>query len=412
MKKNILFVLPKKDKGDYVFPQTPPLGILTLAALTDKKRFNVRLVDENIGKIDFGEMPDLVCISLSTGMVDRGYQLCDHYKKKGVPIILGGFHASAMPEQALQHCTSVVIGECEDIWPGVLNDFLESKLKKKYKQLTPTNLAILPQVDFSLCKGSYLLKNVVQTTRGCPYDCSFCCVSTIYGKQIRHRPLDNVIRDIINMKNNSKGLLKNWFFVTDDNIMADMEYSKELFRRLIPLKIRLIVQSSVSIGKDNEVLRLAYRAGVRILFIGLESLDQKFLDKVRKPNNASDYQRIMLNIKRHKIAVMASFMFEAGKTPKDIFEKTLAFCQDYAELAVFFPFYDIPGSKLPELGSLAVPRHQKFEKTVAAYNTKFYSLGKIIKRAILVKQRLEPSPSSLATYFLMNCFIRMRLGGL
>ena len=210
---------------------------------------------------------------------------------------MGGMHASALPDEALTHCNSVVVGEAEEIWNKILSDFLNNKLKRIYKQKKSTDLSKLPFIDFNYVRKKYVLMNLIQTTRGCIHNCDFCTVTNYYGGKIRHRPIEAVVEEIRIMKQHSKGFFKNWFFIIDDNIVADKKYTKKLFKALISLKIRIIAQCSLSISLDKELLDLAYRAGVRLLYIGFESLDQEFLNDMKKPNNSRNYIQLVKEIR-------------------------------------------------------------------------------------------------------------------
>lgn len=427
MEKKVVMIMPKKPKGIAHFSEMPPLGLLTLATLTDKDKFDVKVIDENKDKIDFSVNPDLVCISMSTLLAERGYQIADYYMKKGVQVIIGGMHASALPDEALEHCSSVVIGEAEEIWNEILSDFLNKKLKSVYKQKKPTDISRLLPIDFSYVRKKYLLMNLVQTTRGCIHNCDFCTVIKFYGGKIRHRHIEDVVHEIKNMKQRSKGLFKKWFFIIDDNLIADKKYTKRLFKALIPLKIRIIAQCSLSISADEELLGLAKMAGVRLLYIGFESLDQSFLNNMKKPNKSKNYMESVAKIRKHRIAIVGSFIFDEGHLNSDVFLKTLKFCEDNLDLAEFQPLQPLPGSMLYErtkkeltdfswsmirnTNTISGKTSKKLNKKILYCFKHFYSFGQILRRMLRLR-KIKVSFKSQIAYFLLNLHLSYQLKAL
>jgi radical SAM superfamily enzyme YgiQ (UPF0313 family) len=322
----------------------PPLGMATVAALTPPE-VDVSLTDENITTVDFDKDADLVGITALTCTVHRAYQVADAFRARGVKVVMGGIHPSVMPEEASQHADAVVVGEAEGVWTHVIEDFKANKLQRIYRQDKLPSLVGLPIPRRDLyIKGAYYFSNTLWATRGCPYSCTFCSVSTIFGRNYRCRPIDEVIKEIETL-----GRGKIIGFV-DDNIVGNPRFAKELFRALIPYKIKWVSQCSVAIASDNELLRLAAESGCIDLLIGFESLSQASLTMVGKKINVVDqYEDVIRKVHAYGIAVHGFFIVGLDGDNTDIFERTLYFTQkmrlESAQFAWPVPY---PGTALGE----------------------------------------------------------------
>lgn len=322
----------------------PPLGMATLAALTPPD-VDVSLTDENITSVDFGKEVDLVGITALTYTAHRAYQIADAFRARGVKVVMGGIHASVMSEEASEHADAVVVGEAEGIWADVIKDFKDNSLRRLYKQNKYPNLVGLPIPRRDLyVKGAYYCSNTIWATRGCPYSCSFCSVSSIFGRNYRCRPVDEIIREIETLDRS-----KIIGFV-DDNIVGNPKFAKELFRALIPYKIKWVSQCSVAMARDDELLNLAADSGCVDLLIGFESLSQASLTTVGKKINVVDeYEGIIRKVHAHGIAIHGFFILGLDEDDTDIFERTLHFAQkmrlESAQFAWPVPY---PGTALGE----------------------------------------------------------------
>ena len=233
----------------------PPLGLAMVAALTPPE-VEVSLTDENVTVIDFQKETDLVGITALTVTALRAYEIADKFRAKGAKVVLGGIHPSALPEEASQHADAVVIGEAEGIWPNLIEDFKANKLQRVYKQVKRPSLLNLPIPRRDLfAEGAYYITNTLSTTRGCPYACSFCSVTSFFGHTYRCRPVEEVLKEIETL--NQRKLIG---FV-DDNVVGNPKFAKELFRALIPYKVKWGAQASVTIARDDELLKLAAASG-------------------------------------------------------------------------------------------------------------------------------------------------------
>ena len=227
----------------------PQLSLHILQGLTPPEH-EVKLVEEENEVLDLEEECDLVGISCMTSNAPRAYQLAQEFKKRGKTVVFGGVHPTILPEEALQYGDSVVAGEAEGVWEQVLDDFQNGGLQRKYHNPKPPLDRYIPKKYGKHHQKKLFHVIPIMTTRGCPYDCEFCCVSDLYGKQIRHSPVSNVIRDIEESQGKS-------FIFLDDNIIGKPKYAKELFRAMKPLNIKWGGQASVSFVHDIELMKLA-----------------------------------------------------------------------------------------------------------------------------------------------------------
>ena len=329
----------RKKSGKVILP---PLGMATIAALTPPE-VEVSLVDENVTRIDYLKDVDLVGITSLTSTSQRAYEIADTFRAMGKKVVLGGIHASVLPEEAIQHADAVVIGEAEGIWPELIADFQKNKLQKFYHQSERPSLNGLPHPRRDLfSKKSYYFNNTIYTTRGCPYSCSFCTVTSFFGRTYRCRPVEEVIAEIKTLNR------KKHFIFLDDNIVGNPKYSKELFRALIPLKIKWVGQCSVTIAKDDELLKLAAASGCVDLFIGLESLSPDSLKAINKKTNSVDeYDVVVKKLHDAGIGIHGFFIFGLDGDDVDSFQRTVRFAQkarlESAQFDILTPY---PGTAI------------------------------------------------------------------
>jgi radical SAM superfamily enzyme YgiQ (UPF0313 family) len=320
----LLLIVPAAREGTQKRKKAllPPLGLAMVAALTPPE-FEVSLTDENVADIDFQNGTDLVGITTLTVNAQRAYEIADIFRAKGVKVVLGGVHATFLPEEASHHADAVVVGEAEGVWPRVIEDFKANKLQKVYKQLERPGLADLPLPRRDLfAKGAYYIKHTISTTRGCPYSCAFCTVTSFFGHSYRCRPLEEVLKEIETLKG------RKLVVFVDDNIVGNPKFAKELFRALIPYKIKWVAQASVTVARYDELLKLAAASGCISLFIGFESISPANLAAVGKKINAvNDYPNIIRKIHSYGIAVHGFFIFGFDEDDKDVFARTVRFAR-------------------------------------------------------------------------------------
>jgi len=321
-------------------------GLQLLAALTPEHH-NIRVVDETIGeKVDFDYHADLVGITAMTTQSSRAYQIADAFRQRGIKVVMGGFHPSVRPEEALLHCDAVCVGEGELVWDQMLVDAENDALKPVYQADRLVDFSEVPWPDRTVVRDKRgMLKNFIQTTRGCPFHCSFCTVIKFFGETYRLRPVDDIIKEIKDLK--KSGQLKwNFVFFSDDNICGNPTYAKELFQALIPLKIRWGSQCSISVANDEELLKLARQSGCKALAIGLESVsDSSLIAANKNMGRAEDYKKAVALIHKYKIAVFGLFIFGFDTDGESVFEDTLSFIhQNHLEYAMFSILTPLPGT--------------------------------------------------------------------
>ncbi len=322
----------------------PYLALTSLASLTNYE-WDVSIIDENVESIDFTDLPDLSAISLMTPLAKRGYEIADAFRKQGVPVVLGGIHATAMKEEAKAHADAVVLGEAENIWPQVLSDFKKGDLRPFYQASSYCSLDRLPTPKRDLLKRkAYFFVNTLQTSRGCPFDCEFCSVTSFYGRTYRTRPVHDVIEEISQME-------KGFLFFVDDNIIGAHSYAKDLFRELISLNVQWFSQASLSIVKDKELLKLAQQSGCKGLFIGFESLSQESLKAMGKSvNRANEFQDAVKAIHSHGIGIQGSFIFGTDYDDLSVFGDVLRFIEKtHLEAALFSILTPFPGTRIRQV---------------------------------------------------------------
>jgi radical SAM superfamily enzyme YgiQ (UPF0313 family) len=286
-----------------------PLSLMVLAGLTPPE-WEISIIDENLGVPDYGAMPrpDLVGITAFTSQANRAYEVAGYFRRLGVPVVLGGIHATMCEDEAREYVDSIVTGEAESVWGRVLEDARQGRLQLRYEG-GRAELENIPVARHDLLDGRYAL-GAIQTTRGCPLNCSFCSVTAFNGAYYRQRPIENVIREF-------RMIREKHVLVVDDNLIGTrpehIARAKALFRAMIEanLKKEWIAQATINFADDEELMELAAKAGCNGVFIGFESLDpEKLLDLGKKFNMMKDrdFHAAVRRIQRHNIVVVGSFI--------------------------------------------------------------------------------------------------------
>lgn len=320
-----------------------PLTLTTLAALVpDGLNAKVEIYDEGIEDIDLQMQADLIGMTVISGSSPRAYEIADHFRAKGIPVVLGGPHVTLIPDEASQHADSIVTGYAEQTWPQLLRDFSNGQMKPRYIQNGDFSLANQPFPQRNLVKRfAYSTIHTFEATRACIHHCDFCVVPSAWGTHPYQKPIEEVINDIRQMK--SKRLI-----FLDLNLIADLDYAKALFEALIPLKVRWFGLSTLLLAYDNELLALVAKSGCRGLLIGFESLSGKNLHTSRKGFNDPDrFLDVMQIFHHHRISIMGCFVFGMDEDTPDVFMKTVQFALDakidLPRYAILTPF---PGTPL------------------------------------------------------------------
>ncbi len=356
----------KKTNKGLMMPQ---LGLYILQGLTPSNH-EVIVIEEENGLVDLEHDCDLVGISCMTANAPRAYFLCNEFKKRGKTVILGGVHPSILPDEALEYADSVAIGEAEGIWEEILEDFQNNNLKKKYHNPNPDLERYVPK-DFKAITKRRLYNLIpIMTTRGCPYNCEFCCVSDLFGKKIRHVPIENVVRDI------KESGSKNFMFL-DDNIIGHPKYAKELFKAIKPLNINWGGQASVSLlVKDEEMMQLAAESGCKTLFLGIESVSEEQNKSMRKAfKEIEDLKVALKKIRKMGILVHGSMIFGFDNDTKEVFNEAVKFLIDNKLSTVSFNILTpYPGTKvyddLKKEGRLTTSDWKYYDHNTVVYQPK------------------------------------------
>jgi len=325
-----------------------PLGLMVLAGLTPPE-WEVSIVDENLGAVDYPSMPrpDLVGITAFTSQANRAYEVAAYFRRLGVPVVMGGIHASMCMDEAMARVDSVVTGEAEGIWPAVLEDARQGRLKRLYEG----GFAEITDVPFArhdLLPAGYAM-GAIQTSRGCPLNCSFCSVTAFNGARYRQRPITDVVREF-------KLIREKRVLVVDDNLIGarpeHIARAKDLFRAMAQADLRKewVAQATVNFADDEELLTLAAKAGCRGVFIGFESpAPEGLLDVGRKFSllKGRDFRVSVRRIQRHNILVAASFIIGFDTDEPGIGKRIADLANQYAVdgLNVLF-LTPLPGTRL------------------------------------------------------------------
>ncbi len=328
MRKKILLVNPALESNLHSNIKAlaiPPLNLTMIAAYTPE-RYDVEIIDEAVEDWDPETVQaDLVGVTCMTPLAPRAYEIATQFRKRGIPVVMGGIPASYIPDEALRYVDTVVAGEAENIWPQVLEDFDNGRMQKHYKVCDLPDVTHVKPPRRDLLRGKYFIETV-QTGRGCPINCNFCSVTAFNGPRYRVRDMDAIIAEIKQIK--SKRI-----FIVDDNIVgAGNKYIKrayELFGRLKECDKEWGAQTCLNIVEHPELLKLARESGCRGLLIGFESIDEESLALMHKPvnlrPNTKNFSEAIKKIHDAGIAIVGCFIFGADTQGKDVFRRTVEF---------------------------------------------------------------------------------------
>lgn len=345
----VTFVLPavgRKKPGKYVRTwQMEPLAIAVLSRLTPPE-VEREFFDDRQEAIDYDTRTDLVAISLETYTARRAYQIARRFRQRGVPVILGGFHATLAPEEAQEHADAVVLGPAEPVWHEVLADLARGSLKPRYDARAATDVPAAAPDRSIFAARKYNRLSLVETARGCPHRCEFCSVTRFYQATYRPRPVEDVIREIC-------GLRKRTVFFVDDNFGADRARLRRLLEAIVALDfpIQWFSQISIDVARDPELLSLMRRSGCTCVLVGFESLLPGNLAQMKKRVNRSgvDFEHALAQFRRHGISVYGTFVFGYDADTRDTFGEALEFAvRNRMFFAAFNHLVPFPGTAVYE----------------------------------------------------------------
>ncbi len=401
-----------------------PLSLMVLAGLTPSE-WKITIVDENMGAPDYRAMPlpDLVGITAFTSQANRAYEVSDHFRRLGVPVVMGGIHATMCLGEVADHVDSVVTGEAEGVWPQVLADARNGCLKHRYDGgLAEMNNVPIARHDLTAAGYAF---GAIQTTRGCPMNCNFCSVTAFNGTHYRQRPIPDVVREFDSIR-------EKYVLVVDDNLVGTrpehIARAKNLFRAMAQANLgkEWIAQASINFADDEELLALAAKAGCRGVFIGFETPSPEGLRELGKRYNllkGRDFGASVKRIQRHHMLVMGSFILGLDVDKPGIGKRIAEVARQYGvdNLNVLF-LTPLPGTRLwdqmkseDRIALNAFPEHWKYYTLtfpVARYkhltldgiidemiacDREFYSMPHILRRVwCTLRQRREPLISLVA----------------
>jgi len=323
------------------------LAAPVLASLTPPGH-EVRIFDENIEEIDYAWPADLAGITVRTMFAERAYEISETFRKRGVRTVLGGIHPSMCSEEALGHCDAVVTGEAEKTWPALVRDAEQGRMKRLYGSEGAVDMTETPPPGRSLLSRKKYFADILQTTKGCPFDCEFCSVSAFDGQKLRSKSVDQVLREIEDVRDGSNRFKRKSVFFADDNIIANRKYARALFTALKPLNLNWSCQGSIDVSRDDDLLGLMRESGCGAILVGLESVSEQNLAAMgKKVNLRHDYLEAIRGIQSHGIMVHGSFILGYDFDTTESFGELLSFIEE-AELLmplinVLTPF---PGTRL------------------------------------------------------------------
>ena len=325
------------------------VALPTLAALVPPG-WEVTIIDENLEPIDFEIPCDLVGITAMTQQVERAYAVAAEFRKRGRHVVLGGIHATVMPDEAAKHVDSVIVGEAENSWPQLLRDLEAGSPRTIYNQkdFPPVDMTKIPVPRYELLSRYRYPVVWIETSRGCPYDCEFCTASKVYGRKRKHKSVSQVVDEVQHVRSIWKHAQIGF---ADDNMFISRQFTRELLPALSHLNFPWYGQTDISIADEPSLLRQLHESGCRILFIGFESASVKSMRSFRgnklKRRMFSEYAVGIEAIQRQGIGIYGSFILGLDKDDKNIIEQTINFIGDThlmgAQITLLTPF---PGSKL------------------------------------------------------------------
>jgi radical SAM superfamily enzyme YgiQ (UPF0313 family) len=405
--------------------QMEPLPVAHLAGMTPPE-IELNFFDDRMETIDFDRPTDLVALSVETYTALRAYQIASEYRRRGVPVVMGGFHPTLCPTEVGEYAEAVVSGEAENVWPELLNDFAAGRLKRYYRSTGGRPALGLNQPKRSIYGNrNYLPINLVEASRGCTFNCDFCVIQSYFNSTQISKSIAALVDEIKSLPHRNR-----LTFLVDDNAVSRPEVALELFEALIPLKIKWVSQSTITLARDRRLVRTLKASGCQGVLIGFESLNQESLRQMNKSFNASrgGAREAVRLLHSEGIRIYGTFIFGYDGETIDSFGKTLDFCRDEKLFMVAFnhltpfpgtPLYD----RLEREGRLLFDRWWldpsyrygmvPFKTTLSAETIRrecikarqaFYSSNSILRR--FTNPANCAGPAMIFPYFFINFLLR------
>ena len=390
----------------------PPLGPALLAACTPPG-VDLTAVDENVSEVDPDARPDLVAISTHTAAAPRAYELARLFRSGGVPVVLGGIHASMLPDEASRHADFVIAGEAEEAWPRFLRDFTKGKARPHYRG-RPCPPEAIPGPRWDIFQSRHYLAHAVQANRGCLFDCDFCSTTAFTGRGLRRRSMESVVRE---MRRSLEQEPDKPLALADNDVLADPAWAREFADRVSGLSVNWTGYASLKAADHPDLLHRLAKSGCLSLVVGFESLNPVSLDSVNKyGNDVGRYRRAVEAVQGAGIAVVGSFVFGLDGDGPGIFERTAAFIEDnkilLLNLNVLTPY---PGTRLHgrlvRQGRLLHRDWGRYDRRHACYRPKGMTPEQLEEGFYWIEEETHKRPAfaERLKHFLGNGSLRRRL---
>jgi len=400
----ILLISPERErkKEEAFLFRLSFLNLPYLAAVTPPG-VEVKIVDEAFEKINFEEKVDLVGVTAQTPVAPRAYQIAKEFKKRGTPVVMGGVHVSMLPQEALQHVDAVVVGEAEEVWPGLIEDLRRGQMRRIYvgsEWVNSSNLP-LPRRDLLNEKFYFPLK-LLETTRGCPHHCDFCGVSKFFGFRYRHRPIRKIERELNTLfqkgpvmnpvfkkilslfsKDLPYFLKRKLLYIIDSNMAGDKRFCHDLLSLLKSFDLLWYGHAPVSIAFDQRLLGGFAKSGCIAINVGFESFSTKNLNAMGKGfNQPSRYVEAVKRIHDQGIGIMGTFIVGLDDDDPGVFQRIIDFCIDSKlDWALTFIMAPYPGTdsylRLEKEGRIFCKDWEKYDSLNAVYQPLLMSVEEL-----------------------------------
>lgn len=417
-RKKVLLVFPRNQgaaaSNDALFPF--PLQGLTQIAAAFRSRHEVRIVDESVSRLTGREEADLVLVTALTSTAPRAYAIGDAFMARGVPVVMGGAHPTARPEEAARHAVGIVTGEAEPVLEALMDDFDRGELAPVYRSPGPPELDDIPAPAVNLLGWRHrLFLSSIQTSRGCPNDCDFCAVPAMFGRRLRLKSLGTIEKELQAIRRFGSRHV----FVVDDNFTINKDRAREIAALFKRYRISWMGFSTLAVAEDTSLLDELKRSGCVSLFIGFESLNaQDLCNKNRNyPDRAAVSEAVRI-IHSRGIGIQGSFIFGFDSDHPDVFQDVVRFIQDnrieIPNISILTPF---PGTRLfdsmREAGRVAHDDWRLFDMSHVVIRPENMTAGelqqgyawalKYLASPSVILKRLPPGNSHFL-YFLMANF--------
>ena len=402
--------------------QMQPLSMAVLAGLTPPD-WDISFFDDRLEEINYEIETDLVAISIESFTARRGYQIAAEFRKRGVSVVMGGYHATFCPDEVLEYADAVCVGEAEGVWSDILHDFEVGSLKGKYQNEVKRDLSGVKLNRSIFEHKNYFSLALVETGRGCPFQCNFCSITAFHNQQYRRRPVREIVSELTDLD-------EDYVFFVDDNMLGDIDNAVRLFTELKKMNVKWVGQVSIHALSDKSLVQLMVESGCIGVLIGFESLNEKNLAEMKKGiNRIDDYSAILKILRDSGIVIYGTFVFGYSYDDEDLFNRTVEFAlKEKLFLAAFNHIVPFPGTplynELEKAGTLTYSRWwlsdtyrfgsppfqppamptQKLEKLCDAARRKFYSPLSIFQRSIGGRANCSTS-KKLVSFFGLNFLI-------